>query len=80
MVFDFFGSVFSFNSVWIGFEHPETPQQNGVAKQTNKTLLECARCMRINAALPKSFRAEAVNTAAYLINRYPSTAIDLKIP
>ena len=34
---------------------PGTPQQNGVAERMNRTLLERARCMRINAALPKSF-------------------------
>ncbi|MCI64442.1 retrovirus-related Pol polyprotein from transposon TNT 1-94, partial [Trifolium medium] len=44
----------------------------------NRTLLEQMRCMMLGARLPKSFRGEAVNTAAYLINRCPSTGIDLK--
>ncbi|RVW84134.1 Retrovirus-related Pol polyprotein from transposon TNT 1-94 [Vitis vinifera] len=39
-----------------------------------------ARCMRIDAGLSKKFWAEAVNTATYLVNRSPSTAIDFKTP
>ena len=59
---------------------PRTPQQNRVAEQMNKTLLERARCMWINASLPKSFWTEAVNITAYLVNISLLTAIDLKIP
>ncbi|RVW33033.1 Retrovirus-related Pol polyprotein from transposon TNT 1-94 [Vitis vinifera] len=57
-----------------------TPQQNGVAEWMNQTLVQRARCMRIDAGLSKKFWAEAVNTAAYLVNRSPSTAIDFKTP
>ena len=32
-----------------------TPQQNGVAERMNRTLAERARCMRLNAGLPKVF-------------------------
>jgi len=46
----------------------------------NQTLLQRARCMRLNAGLSKEFWAEVVNTAVYLVNRSPSTAIDLKTP
>ena len=59
---------------------PMTPQQNGVAERMNRTLNECARSLRIHAGLPKMFWAEAVNTAAYLINRGPSIPLDGKIP
>lgn len=59
---------------------PRTPQQNGVAERMNRTLLERARCMRIQADLPKKFWAEAVNTAVYLVNRSPSAAINQQIP
>lgn len=55
-----------------------TPQQNGVSERMNSTLLERVRCMLINARLPKIFRGEAISTAAYLINRSPSSAIGLK--
>ena len=59
---------------------PMTPQQNGVAERMNRTLNERARSMRIHAGLPKMFWAEAVNTAAYLIDRGPSIPLDGKIP
>jgi transposase InsO family protein len=57
-----------------------TPQQNGVAERMNRTLLERTRAMLKTAGLGKSFWAEAVNTACYVINRSPSTAIELKTP
>lgn len=57
-----------------------TPQQNGLAERFNRTLLERTRCMLVSAGLPKVFWAEAVTTAAYLINRCPSTALNFKTP
>ncbi|KAL5774537.1 hypothetical protein ACOSP7_012094 [Xanthoceras sorbifolium] len=59
---------------------PMTPQQNGVAERMNRTLNERARSMRLHAGLPKMLWAEAVNTAAYLINRGPSVPLDGGIP
>ncbi|KAK0585008.1 hypothetical protein LWI29_022138 [Acer saccharum] len=59
---------------------PGTPQQNGIAERMNRTLTERARSMRLHSGLPKQFWAEAVNTAAYLINRGPSKPLDLAIP
>ena len=35
--------------------------------------------MRLNAGLPKVFWAKTVNTANFIINRSPSSAIDFKI-
>ena len=46
----------------------------------NITLEEKARCMRLNAGLPKVFWAETVNTVSFIINRSPSSTIDFKIP
>lgn len=57
-----------------------TPQQNGVAEWMNRTLLERTRAMLRTAGLAKSFWAEVVKTACYLINRSPSSAIGLKTP
>ena len=44
------------------------PQQNGVVERMSRTLNECARSRRLHAGLPKTFWADAVSTAAYLIN------------
>ena len=44
----------------------------------NRTLLETTRAMLKATGLGKSFWVEAVNTACYMINRSPSTAIELK--
>ncbi|GJV95349.1 ribonuclease H-like domain-containing protein [Tanacetum coccineum] len=46
-----------------------TPQQNGVAKRRNMTLIEAARTMLVDFKLPTTFWAEAVNTACYVQNR-----------
>ena len=57
-----------------------TPQSNWVAERMNRTLAEKARCMRLNARLPKVFWVETVNTISFIINRSPSSTIDFKIP
>ena len=59
---------------------PGTPQENGVAERMNRTLNERARSMRLHSGLPKTFWAEAINTAAYLINRGPSVPLEFRIP
>ncbi|KAI3797448.1 hypothetical protein L1987_32705 [Smallanthus sonchifolius] len=47
------------------FSAPYTPQQNGVAERKNRTLIETARTMLLDAKLPVTFWAEAVNTACH---------------
>nr|GEX54796.1 ribonuclease H-like domain-containing protein [Tanacetum cinerariifolium] len=47
------------------FSVPRTPQQNGIAKRKNKTLIEAARTMLAESLLSIQFWAEAVNTACY---------------
>ena len=46
----------------------------------NRTLAEKAKCMRLNTRLPKVFWAETINIASFIINRFPLSAIDFKIP
>lgn len=59
---------------------PYTPQQNGVAERLNRTLVEKAKCMLLNAKLSKQYWAEAVQTAAYLLNRTPTKSLLYKTP
>nr|GEY50305.1 ribonuclease H-like domain-containing protein [Tanacetum cinerariifolium] len=51
------------------FSNARTPQQNGVAERRNRTLIEAARTMLVDAKIPVTFWAEAVNTACYVQNR-----------
>ncbi|GKB38990.1 putative ribonuclease H-like domain-containing protein [Tanacetum coccineum] len=51
------------------FSVARNPQQNGVAKRRNRTLIEAVRTMLADSKLPTTFWAEAVNTACYVQNR-----------
>src|SRR5271155_429137 len=68
----------------MGIQHeptaPYSPQSNGKAERLNRTLETFARAMLYQANMSKSFWAEAITTAAYLINRLPSEAINNGIP
>ena len=46
----------------------------------NRTLNERARSMRLHVGLLKTFWADAVSTAAYLINRGPSVLMEFRLP
>lgn len=43
-----------------------SPQQNGVSERRNRYIMEMTRCMLHEKELPKSFWAEAANTAVFL--------------
>ena len=66
-----------------GIEHeyniPKTLEQDGVAECVNRTLVEVVRgvCLLI---LSHRFWAEALSTAAYLINRSPTKALSDMTP
>ena len=51
---------------------PRAPQQNGVAERSNRTVLDMARCMRLESGLDKELWAEACNTAVYILNMVPT--------
>ena len=55
---------------------PKNPEQNGVAERKNRSLIEATRCMISDANISKSFWAEAVTTANYVINRSPCKAYE----
>ncbi|CAL9013344.1 unnamed protein product [Prunus brigantina] len=56
------------------------PQQNGVAESKNRTIVEMAKSMLHEKAIPYEFWAEAVNTAVYLLNRCPTKALNKITP
>lgn len=60
--------------------NPYSPQQSGVAERMNRTLVEKARCMMYNADLPKPIWAEAIATAAYVVNRSPTKSLEEMTP
>jgi transposase InsO family protein len=59
---------------------PHTPQQNGVAERTNRTIIFRVRCMLSHVRMSKRFWTESANTACYLINRSPSILLNKKTP
>ena len=56
------------NKIKREYTAPETPEQNGVAEQYNRTVVETARSLLIESKLPKSYWLRAVDTAAYVRN------------
>ena len=51
-----------------------------MAERLNRTLVESARSMLLDANLSKHYWAEAVSTATYLKNRCPTKAVQEKTP
>ncbi|PKU64398.1 Retrovirus-related Pol polyprotein from transposon TNT 1-94 [Dendrobium catenatum] len=59
---------------------PYTPEQNDLNERKHRHLLGLTRMLLHAAHLPNPFRAEAISTANYLINRLPSSAISNQTP
>ena len=57
-----------------------TPQQNGVARRKNRTIVEMERSMMKEKGLPTEFWGEVVATTVYLINRFPTKVVCDRIP
>lgn len=75
-----FQAVLRENGITYEPSAPYTQNQNGVSERMNRTIMEKARTMLLEAHLPESFWAEAVNTAVYLHNRSPTRSLDGKTP
>ena len=54
---------------------PRSPEQNGVAKRSNRTLKDMMRSMMSRSNLPEYLWGEAIKTANYILNRVPSKSV-----
>ena len=59
---------------------PYTPEQNGVAKRKNRTVVEMARSLLQAKGLPNQFWGEAVATAVYILTLSPTRAVPDQTP
>ena len=59
---------------------PKTPEQNGVAERYMQTICNKVRSMLSDSKLPQQYWAEALMTAAYIINRSPSASLENVTP
>ena len=46
----------------------------------NRMIMDCVRCVILHVGLPLQFWVDAVDTAIFLINIVPSSALDGGIP
>ncbi|CAL2260285.1 unnamed protein product [Prunus armeniaca] len=61
------------------YTNPGTPQQNGVSERRNRTLKDMVKSMMCCTNLPIFLWGEALKTANYILNRFPTKSVD-KIP
>ena len=52
-----------------------TPQQNGVAKCRNRTIMNMVRSILSDKGIPKNFWPEATNWSRYVLNRSPTNVV-----
>ncbi|MBW0495273.1 hypothetical protein O181_034988 [Austropuccinia psidii MF-1] len=76
---EFMNSNFKLLAEMQGFLHvfspPNTPQNNGYAKQANRTILKKTRCLLNSSGLPNHYWAKALNMAVFLSNLIPTPSI-----
>ena len=60
------------NGIVAQYTMPGSPDQNGMAKRRNQTLMDMVRSMRSNTKLPQYLWTETLKTAVYILNRVPT--------
>lgn len=61
--------------IQIEWTTPYSPEQNGVSERMNRTLVEKVRSMLCDSGVGKELWGPAIQTAAYLVNRSPASAL-----
>ena len=64
-----FKALMTENKIKQEFSSPYSPHQNGTAERSHRSIFDMARCMLIEAQLPKSMWSYAVKTACFVRNR-----------
>lgn len=73
-------SVFQKHGIELHLTCPYTSQQNGRAECRHRSIVELGLCLLSQASVPTRFWLEAFQTANFLLNRLPSSALNNKIP
>jgi hypothetical protein len=60
------------------YSAPYIPQQNGVIKRFNQTVVGMARALLKQRGMPAVFWGEAAVTAVYILNRSPTKALNVR--
>ncbi|GJZ79437.1 putative RNA-directed DNA polymerase [Tanacetum coccineum] len=72
------GSFFYFckdHGIIIQYTMPGTPQQNGVTKRRNCTLMDMVHSMLANSNLPEFLWTEALKTVVHILNKFPFKSV-----
>nr|GEW59397.1 ribonuclease H-like domain-containing protein [Tanacetum cinerariifolium] len=73
-------TLFNNNGIQLRFSCPKTSQQNDKAERMIRIINNVIHTFLFQAHLPSSFWVEALYMTTYLLNLFPSTAINNEIP
>ncbi|KAJ4959222.1 hypothetical protein NE237_026333 [Protea cynaroides] len=68
------------SGVLLNISYPATPKENSIVERKHRPMVELGLAMMFNASVPTQFWVEAFSTVVFLINRLPSTVLNLDSP
>ncbi|KAH9669465.1 retrovirus-related pol polyprotein from transposon RE1 [Citrus sinensis] len=81
---EFISNEFQSHLSQCGIQHqlscPATPEQNGVAERKHRHIVETGLTMLFHANMPLQYWVDAFSTAVYVINKLPSSTLNMKTP